>query len=245
MAEPTQRREHVLPRDPGPGRPHLADRSGTRIHALPLLTALAIGLGGGPAAAHLQVTAPQARHESLKQGPCGAGADDPRGGVVHTFQPGQTITVVWDEYIDHPGHFRISFDADGQDDFVDPASFADVSGGPAVLLDGIPDRSGGGEYSQSVTLPDVECDNCTLQVIQVMTDKAPYGDGNDLYYQCIDLVLSRSATGEATSADPAGMGEDAGCDCSASASSPAGLLALLLLGLRRRGRRVGELGPTG
>lgn len=216
MAGPTQRFTDLLGR------------------TLPPTAALVIGLSAGPAAAHLQVTSPQARHEQLKQGPCGAGADDPRGSVVHTFQPGQTITVVWDEFIDHPGHFRISFDADGQDDFVDPASFTDVSGGPAVLLDGIADRQGGGEYSQSVTLPDVECESCTLQVVQVMTDKAPYGDGNDLYYQCVDLVLSRSATGEATSAESSE--EAAGCGCSSPAGAPAGALAVLLLGLRRRRR---------
>jgi len=41
----------------------------------------------------------------------------------------------------------------------------------------------------------VECDNCTLQIIQVMTEaeKAPYepsaDDADDLYYQCIDLRL--------------------------------------------------------
>ena len=215
--------------------------------AIPLAAALAMWLGVGPAAAHLQVTSPLPRHDQLKQGPCGGGADDPRGSVVHSFQPGQTITVVWDEYVDHPGHFRISFDADGQDDFVDPASFTDVSGGPSVLQDDIPDREGGGEYSQSVTLPDVECDNCTLQVIQVMTDKAPYGDGNDLYYQCVDLVLSRAATGEATSADASeDGGEESGCGCSTPASSAsfgpvsgsAGMLAVLLLGLRRRGRHA-------
>lgn len=41
-------------------------------------------------------------------------------------------------------------------------------------------------------LPDVECDNCTLQAIQVMYDKPPYvTPGNDLYYQCADLVLRR------------------------------------------------------
>ena len=233
MVEPTPRPDDLPVRAPG----RLSGRTCTQRQVLPLAAALLIGLGGGPAAAHLRVTSPQARTESLKQGPCGAGADDPRGSVVHTFQPGQTITVVWDEYIDHPGHFRVSFDADGQDDFVDPASFTDVSGGPAVLLDNIPDRAGGGEYSQVVTLPDVECDNCTLQVIQVMTDKAPYGDGNDLYYQCIDLVLSRSATGEATSADVgADEDEEAGCDCRTPAS-PAGFLGLLLLGLRRRSRR--------
>jgi len=192
---------------------------------------LVVGLVVGSAAAHLRVSSPQARSESLKQGPCGAGADDPRGGVVHTFKPGQAITVEWDEYVDHPGHYRISFDAEGQDDFVDPAGFDDVSGGPAVLLDGIPDRAGGGMYSQALTLPDVECDRCTLQVIQVMSDKPPYGDGNDLYYQCVDLVLSREASGESTSAE---VVDEAGCGCRGSEAPGAAALGLLLLGLRRR-----------
>jgi hypothetical protein len=62
------------------------------------------------------------------------------------------------------------------------------------LLDGIPDTPGGGQSSVTVTLPDVECERCTLQVIQVMDDKPPYMvPGNDIYYQCADLVLRRAA----------------------------------------------------
>lgn len=204
-----------------------------------LAVAVVLGLAR-PAAAHLLVTSPQSRHDSLKRGPCGAGADDPRGSVVHTFAPGATITVAWDEFVDHPGHFRISFDDDGQDDFVDPASFTDVSGGPTVLIDDIPDRDGGG-YTQTVTLPDVECDNCTLQVIQVMTDKAPYGDGNDLYYQCVDLVLSRSASEGSTTAETR---EEEGCGCRSGGGPAVGLVgAVGLLGLGRR--RVSRGRPRG
>lgn len=197
------------------------------------LPGLVVLLIAGPAAAHLHVTSPQSRGESLKQGPCGAGPDEARGSVVHTFRPGQTITVEWDEFVDHPGHFRISFDADGQDDFVDPAGFDDVDGGPAVLLDGIADRDGGA-YSQAVTLPTVECDNCTLQVIQVMSDKPPYGDGNDLYYQCVDLVLAGPPV---DAEDPTGSLDDPGCGCAAGPAGGGGLLALVgLLGLGRRRR---------
>ncbi len=193
---------------------------------------LAALLGAGEAAAHLKVTEPAARHEYLKQGPCGAGADDPRGAAAHTFRPGQTITVTWEEFVDHPGHYRIAFDPDGQDDFEDPADFDDVSGGPGVLIDGIPDRAGGGAYSQEVTLPDVACDRCTLQVIQMMTDKPPYGDGNDLYYQCIDLVLDPMAETDATTGP---IGSEDGCDCRAASGGGQGLLALF--GLLRRRRR--------
>ena len=197
--------------------------------------ALVVGLlAAGPARAHLRVTEPTPRGDQLKQGPCGA--DGPRGAVVHTFAPGQTITVHWNEFVDHPGHYRISFDADGEDGFADPASFADVAGGPGVLIDGIPDREGGGDYEQEVTLPDVVCDRCTLQVIQVMTDKAPYGDGNDIYYQCVDLVLSPDAEAEATTA---AASDDGGCGCRGDASGIGALALLGLLGLLGRRRRAG------
>lgn len=141
--------------------------------SLPLFAALA--LFAGEARAHLLLTSPPPRTEKLKQGPCGAGPGDLRGPTVATFKPGETITVTWNEFVNHPGHYRIALDLDGQDDFFDPKDFNDVSGGPGVLMDGIPDKQGG-DYSQEIKLPEVECDNCVLQVIQMMTDKAPYGE---------------------------------------------------------------------
>src|SRR5690606_41347459 len=56
----------------------------------------------------------------------------------------------------------------------------------------------GKPYSLQLKLPDVECENCTLQIIQLMTEacKAPYEpsaeDADDIYYQCIDLRLQAS-----------------------------------------------------
>jgi hypothetical protein len=200
---------------------------------LPVLGAMVFGTAA-QARAHIRMTAPTARHDQLKLGPCGAGPDDPRGTNVHTFRPGQALTLTWEETVDHPGHYRIAFDEDGQDDFVDPKSFDDRSGGPGVLVDGIPDRAGGGTYSQEVTLPDVECDNCTIQVIQMMTDKPPYASGgNDLYYQCIDVVLRADAPEDPTGA-PATPSDEEGCDCRGEGGSP--LALLLVAGLRRRRR---------
>lgn len=176
---------------------------------IPVFASLA--LFAGEARAHLDLTSPTPRTTSLKSGPCGAGPNDPRGPTVATFMPGEEITVTWNEYIDHPGHYRISFDDDGQDIFFNPKDFNDVSGGPGVLMDGIADKNGG-DYSQKVVLPNIECDNCVLQVIQMMTDKAPYGDGNDIYYQCADIalvgVVQGTTTGDTSSTtDPGTTGE--------------------------------------
>ncbi len=149
------------------------------------------------ASAHLDLTMPTSRYgpEVLKDGPCGipGGA---RSENVTYFEPGETIEVRWDEYVDHPGHYRISFDPDGDDDFVDPATMMELDSNEAVLLDGIDDEGPGERYySVLVKLPDVTCDTCTLQVIQMMYDKPPYTTpGNDIYYQCADLVLRYGGT---------------------------------------------------
>lgn len=155
-----------------------------------------------PAVGHLALEYPPSRYgaDVLKEGPCGR-SGGARGTNVTELEAGSALTVVWDEYIDHPGHFRIAFDADGDDDFADPICLAGCGTrdpdiglyvNAAVLLDGIADTPGGGEGRATVTLPDVECDRCTLQVIQVMTDKPPYtSPGNDIYYQCADLALRR------------------------------------------------------
>jgi hypothetical protein len=159
----------------------------------------------GPAAAHIALRYPPSRYgdDVLKIGPCGA-AGGARSDNVTELPSGAQIEVVWDEYVDHPGHFRIAFDADGDDDFVDPACLSgcttrtpqiETYSNAAVLLDDIADQPGGGRVSATVTLPDVACERCTLQVIQVMYDKPPYVvPGNDIYYQCADLVLRRAPT---------------------------------------------------
>ena len=163
-----------------------------------------VALVAAPASAHIQLSAPVQRHPDQKIGPCGVGADDARGPNVTTYAPGEKIVVTFTETVNHPGHFRVSFDDDGFDDFVDPASYEELYSNAAVLVDGIADKAGG-EYMVEVTLPDIECDNCTLQVIQVMTDKPPYQPGtNDLYYQCADIKLEGPVMG--TSGEPGTTG---------------------------------------
>jgi uncharacterized protein (TIGR03382 family) len=169
--------------------------------------------------AHLDLTFPTSRYgpDVLKDGPCGVPGGE-RSDNVSYFEPGQMIEVRWDEYVEHPGHYRIAFDSEGDDDFVDPSTMMELYSNDAVLLDGIEDKGAGErDYAATVTLPDVTCDNCTLQVIQVMYDKPPYTTpGNDIYYQCADLVL------RAGGAPDAGSGADAGADADAGSGADAG-----------------------
>jgi uncharacterized protein (TIGR03382 family) len=193
----------------------------------------------------------------LKTGPCGEAGGERTGNVTY-YEPGETIEVSWDEYIDHPGHYRIAFDDDGVDDFVDPATMMEFYSNDTVLLDDIADEGRDvRDYMATVTLPDITCDNCTLQVIQVMYDKPPYTTpGNDIYYQCADLILRKGGAPPdagigADAGTDAGAGTDADTDagtnpysssgCSAAPRPSAGLgmmlLFLILLALRLARRR--------
>jgi len=222
------------------------------------------------ASAHLDLLDPPARYDrrELKDGPCGimGGA---QGEPVAIYEPGETITITIEEYIDHPSHYRVAFDDDGDDDYQDPVCVEHCESGPetpvfapseggVILADQIPD-SADVVQSFEVTLPDVECDRCTLQVIQVMYDKKPItSGGNDIYYHCADIVMVRDAEtmdlgvvptrpdlGPARpdggpTADPDGgtvTEPDGGGGCSAAGGrgAPWLLLALSLGALRRRG----------
>ena len=195
------------------------------IIVVPVVTLLALPV----AEAHISQISPTPRTQSQKEGPCGA-AGSTRG-EPQVFRPGETITVEWDETVDHPGHYRIAFDPDGEDDFPLPNQPDDNFA--TTLVDQITDKAGG-LYSQEITFPDIECDNCTLQLIQIMTTQVPY---NSFYFQCSDIVLSNatSETGPDAGVNPTKPASGGGCASSGGASGTASLfLALALLVLRKR-----------
>ncbi len=229
-------------------------------------TALTI-LSFGTADAHIHLTSPLSRTDSLtgdqKAEHCGVTGQGRVASRVTVFQPGETITVTWMETINHPGHFRIAFQPDGDTFGIPPAGPGappnnfptldqDQTGttdatGALILKDFIPD----GTSSIQVTLPSIECNNCTLQFIQLMTDKKPYTiepDSDDIYFNCADITLSTSGPGPTPDAgtpgseagvDPPESGGESGC-CSASNNSPTGVLFGLAVGallLRKRRSR--------
>ena len=171
-----------------------------------------------PALAHIDLIDPAPRsHSALKAAPCGP-LDNTRSGKPTYFMPGQQVTLKWNETINHPAHYRVMLDMNGSS-FTDPSSFTDVCD-PAVptmpmcIADNLADKAGGA-YTYTFTLPNVECANCTIQLIQVMTDKPPYGDGNDVYHACADIVIS-------TQPDPATTSATTGSGPSTSAGNGSG-----------------------
>lgn len=178
-------------------------------------------LASAEGAAHLTLTTPVAReagaiigrgpNASLKQGPCGQIING-RTDKVSVFAPGETIEVSWDEFVNHRSYYRVAFDVDADDDFPsfpgpgasehDPAAICPVDG-KVILAYDREDRNGG-VHTLNVRLPDVECENCTLQVIQYM-----YESGSPYYFQCADLALRRAST-------DAGLGDAGNVDAAAS-----------------------------
>jgi hypothetical protein len=177
-----------------------------------------------------------------------------------TFLPGQTITVTWLETINHPGYYRVAFQPNGETFRIPPAGNGPPAGFPDENLTGqtdpggtgsliLADRVADGTLSAQITFPNMECANCTLQLIQVMTDKAPYtvdANSDDLYFKCADITLSASAPDAGpqptvdAGADPdAGNGNNGGGAEGGGCSTGAGAglaVAAMLAGLRRRRR---------
>jgi hypothetical protein len=176
------------------------------VFAAAAFASLAVAL---PASAHICLEAPVSRigpscgiGAAQKPGPCGINTRSTR--YVTEFRPGETITVTLNETVDHPSHYRIAFNPNGSE-FEDPANKDDKDGKkPFVLLDGIMDESAA-RQSVKVTLPNMTCDNCTLQLIQVMYDKTGNGFGNDdIYYACADIVLKGAPAGDVAPGDAGG-----------------------------------------
>lgn len=226
-----------------------------KLTSLKLFAAVLVAALPLPAHAHISMKgALQSRGGDQKMSPC----DGKRGdGMVYTFAPGATITLAVNEDIPHPSYFRIAFDDDGED-FVEPASIdpidkmracpfdkddqcgksdyctqAGVAKGARVLWDNLdPHLSGdakGGTWN--IKLPDVECENCTIQVLQVMEDTVhgaycPQGTCaasanslEDIYHRCIDIKLVKDApSGPGVTMDAV---KNMGVDCATAAGEPA------------------------
>jgi hypothetical protein len=153
-----------------------------------LLTALAVLLLPLVVESHSRWACPIPRNPDtgIKQGPCGAFDTDKMSNVsTLVIKPGPLV-VQWEESIAHTGApFRIALSSDGRDTDTSVSS-------SCVLLDHIPhndksDPTNSVEstytlYSMTIVIPDVQCNQCSLHLVNPMTDKigadgAPAGKG--------------------------------------------------------------------
>jgi len=200
----------------------------------------AVSLLAASALAHVELDYPPPRaagqsEGNLKNTPCGQNTDG-RTDRVTVFEPGQTITLTFNEFINHPSYYRVAFDPDGDTfpmrsgvpanatESIQTAQAAEQAlfqGTGSLLLAVVPEVNGAAS-SATVTLPDMECENCTLQLIEFMYDKADPQHG---YYQCADIALRSAGTvvdpGDGDGDDGLGT-PDAGVDNGNTGSGSAG-----------------------
>jgi len=164
--------------------------------------------------AHIGIESPLPRYPTggfanNKDCPCGVGtggttctgdrSDPDRSTWATEYAPGETITVSWHEVVGHSGRYRIAFDEDGAD-------LDDFNANILLDIEDPPGRAGntglGDLWEVEVTLPSTPCDNCTLQLIQVMNGNTavpvPDPTGMSTYYQCADITLALPDAGGPT-----------------------------------------------
>lgn len=171
------------------------------------LSLLALMLLAAPASAHIKLTEPMGWRvtnnsgDPQKTGPCGNEGNAAMTNVVHRVKPGDKIRVVWRETVAHPGHFRVSIAAD-RAQFKDPVitrvgddacGMATKEANPQLptLVDNLfPSTAmmprAGRDHMVEITVPDMSCPKCTVQLLQYMSNHA----APCFYYQCFDVQIS-------------------------------------------------------
>jgi len=171
-----------------------------------------------------------------KGSPCGPGntmlilGDDvqpvPSSNAVTTFSAGQTVALQLEETVYHPGYFRVSLArtkaaratsadfpnpplTDPVDCHYDTKAVA-TGAHDNVLADGLFMAEGQDGTNRSlmpsIKLPDEPCDECSLQVVQVMEG---HPGSSCFYFHCADIKIV-AAPAPAVDLTDAGSSADAG-----------------------------------
>jgi hypothetical protein len=181
-----------------------------------LLGSVCVLLLSRPAHAHFKLTAPpdwlvtNDDGDPQKLSPCGTTAGT-RSNMVTPVTAGSKLKVQWRETVGHPGHYRIAIAAN-RAQLVDPMAVvmmndcksAAIQNPPVapVIADGLFPKTAGAAgrmYEHEITVPNMTCDRCTLQVLQFMSQHEP----GCFYYHCADIQITAAgaADGGATPAD--------------------------------------------
>jgi MYXO-CTERM domain-containing protein len=203
---------------------------------LPVATVFGGLLLARPASAHFHLDGPvdwlatDAQGDPQKAGPCGS-TTGAKSNKITKVAPGSKLKILWTETIPHPGHYRISLNKD-RTKFVDAVPVVegnDCKSAPigepnaVILADGVEvhgDVPTGTKFEHEITLPAEPCDDCTIQIVQFMSDHAP----PCFYYHCANIKIDATHTGApvevqtgpppTTSGNPATSGGTSGASTS-------------------------------
>ncbi|HEV3062676.1 MAG TPA: SCE4755 family polysaccharide monooxygenase-like protein [Vicinamibacterales bacterium] len=197
---------------------------------LPAGLALATCLAVVPAVAHahFKLLEPASwiieddRGDPQKAGPCGGTNTDygKPSFAVGQAVGGSKLHVKVQETIYHPGHYRVALAVNSPLELpVDPkATTEPTDRGPRsvsaeiqnpvqapVLADGLFVHTAKVDvpFETDVTLPNISCKRCTLQVIQFMEQHGVNNPGNFTYHHCATLQIAPDRTKPIDAAWPA------------------------------------------
>lgn len=148
-----------------------------------------------------------------KLGPCGgtsANSGMPSDAVTKVTG-GQKLHIKLQETVYHPGHYRIALAVNSRAELPEDAvaSTRDTEKGPwsvaspimnpvrpPVLADGLFAHTSkqADPWETDVTLPNINCAKCTLQIVQFMAEHGVNKDGGFYYHHCADLQITADAS---------------------------------------------------
>jgi len=201
------------------------------------------------AEAHFTILAPPPASNSTNGGkgdpPCGP--TDMPSNVVTPVMGGSKLMLKVNETVSHPGFYRVALSIKSRtelpaDNVVKDASgmvllptnktgmsaTADYQTDPVfpVLADNLFPHTSGSMFSGEITLPNVNCDKCTLQVIEFMAKHASNGDkAGFFYHHCADLKITADTSKpifDPTAGSGAGGGSSGGAGSTAGAGGASG-----------------------
>ncbi|HEY6814928.1 MAG TPA: SCE4755 family polysaccharide monooxygenase-like protein [Croceibacterium sp.] len=197
----------IVPARPGSRRP--------RYFATAAL--LAAGFSIAPASAHFVLESPAASlaqnaiGDPQKLGPCGGTSQDagtPTGAVTE-LTGGSTLHLKLREAVYHPGHYRVALARAATQLPDDPVTVtregprgpisvsAEIAAYPAppVLADGLFQHTAppaqGTFWEADLRVPNVDCKDCIVQVIQWMAEHPGVAEGGYSYHHCATVSITR------------------------------------------------------
>lgn len=182
-----------------------------------LLCGSALLLAAAPAYAHFILVAPDAWVEvnvlgdPQKAAPCGT-SDITKGtptGKVTEMKGGDTLHIKIKETIYHPGYYRVALAVldraelpadpvaetrEGPRGPISVSAKVDPAPKPPVLADGLfmhRERPAKDTFWETdIKLPNINCDKCTVQVLQFMEEHGLNKEGEFSYHHCADLKIT-------------------------------------------------------
>jgi len=112
---------------------------------------------------------------NMKDYPCG---ENQRGKSPKVLTAGTKVKIRWIETVDHTGRYWIEFSKANDKDWIRIKTIVDDQNNPATLPH---------SYEATITVPNVNCDSCTIRLVQEMIDS--HADAPTYYYSCGDIKI--------------------------------------------------------